>query len=154
VRKNRKAARRVSGADNAEKIVRYAQAYGIALVIFLILDGLWLGVVARGFYTSRMGDLLASSPRWGVAAVFYALYVVGLVYFAVNAGFESGRWQTAALNGALFGFFSYMTYNATALSVIRGFDSTLAVVDTLWGTIIGALVAGATTLALLALARA
>lgn len=133
--------------------MRYAQAYGIALVIFLVLDGVWLGLIARGFYTSRMGDLLASPPRWGVAAIFYALYVVGLVYFAVSSGLESGRWQSAALNGALFGFFSYLTYNATALSVIRGFDSTLAAVDTLWGTVIGALVAATTTLALLAFAR-
>lgn len=134
--------------------MKYAQAYGVALVIFLILDGLWLGVVARGFYTSRMGDLLASPPRWGVAAIFYALYVVGLVYFAVNAGLETGRWQAAALNGALFGFFAYLTYNATALSVIRGFDTTLATVDTLWGTAMGAVTAGVTVLVLQALGRA
>lgn len=127
--------------------MKYATAYGVALVIFLIMDALWLGVVARGFYTSRMGELLLDQPRWGVAAIFYALYIVGLVYFAVVPGMASGSWVTGAFNGALFGFFAYLTYNATNLSVLRGYDPVVAVVDTSWGTIMGAVVAGGATLA-------
>jgi uncharacterized membrane protein len=134
--------------------VKYAQAYGIALVIFLILDGIWLGLVARSFYASRMGELMADPVRWGVAAVFYALYIVGVVYFAITVGMDQGSWRAAALNGALFGFFTYLTYNATALAVIKGFDSTLAVVDTFWGAAVGTLVAGGTVLILQALGRA
>jgi uncharacterized membrane protein len=134
--------------------VKYIQAYGIALVIFLILDAVWLGLVARSFYVSRMGELMADPVRWGVAAVFYALYVVGIVWFAISPGLAQGSWQVAALNGGLLGFFAYLTYNATALSVIRGFDSTLATVDTLWGTVMGALTAGAATLIMQALGRA
>jgi uncharacterized membrane protein len=127
--------------------MKYATAYGVALVIFLIMDALWLGVVARGFYTSRMGELLLDQPRWGVAAIFYALYIVGLVYFAVVPGMASGSWVTGAFNGALFGFFAYLTYNATNLSVLRGYDPVVAIVDTSWGTIMGAVVAGGATLA-------
>jgi uncharacterized membrane protein len=127
--------------------MKYATAYGVALVIFLIMDALWLGVVARGFYTSRMGELLLDQPRWGVAAIFYALYIVGLVYFAIVPGMASGSWVTGAFNGALFGFFAYLTYNATNLSVLRGYDPVVAVVDTSWGTIMGAVVAGGATLA-------
>jgi uncharacterized membrane protein len=127
--------------------MKYATAYGVALVIFLIMDALWLGVVARGFYTSRMGELLLDQPRWGVAAIFYALYIVGLVYFAVVPGMASGSWATGAFNGALFGFFAYLTYNATNLSVLRGYDPVVAIVDTSWGTIMGAVVAGGATLA-------
>ncbi len=52
--------------------MRYFYAYLVALVVFLALDALWLGVVARNFYTSRIGDLLLDSPRWGVALIFYA----------------------------------------------------------------------------------
>jgi uncharacterized membrane protein len=127
--------------------MKYATAYGVALVIFLIMDALWLGVAARGFYTSRMGELLLDQPRWGVAAIFYALYIVGLVYFAIVPGMASGSWVTGAFNGALFGFFAYLTYNATNLSVLRGYDPVVAVVDTSWGTIMGAVVAGGATLA-------
>lgn len=130
--------------------MRYAQTYGIALVIFLILDGIWLGLLARSFYSSRMGDLMADPIRWGVAALFYALYVAGLVYFAINVGLQQASWQAAAIHGALFGFFTYLTYNATALSVIRGFDPALAAVDTVWGAVIGTAVAGSTAAFMLA----
>lgn len=124
--------------------MRHAGAYGIALLVFVILDAIWLGLVARGFYAARMGDLMLPHPRWGVAIAFYALFVAGLVYFAVGAGLASGDWRAAALNGALFGFFCYLTYDATNLAVLKGYDPLLAVVDTLWGTVLGGTVAGAT----------
>jgi uncharacterized membrane protein len=125
--------------------MKYASAYGIALVIFLIMDAIWLGVVARSFYAERMGDLLLDQPRWGIAAIFYAVFVVGIVYFAVVPGLDRESWAHAALNGGLFGFFAYLTYNATNLSVLRGYDPVVAIVDTSWGAFLGALVAGGAT---------
>jgi uncharacterized membrane protein len=122
--------------------LKYAAGYGLALVLFLALDALWLGLVARGTYVARMGDLLADPPRWGVAALFYVVYVVGLTYFAIAPGIEGKGWTSAALNGALFGFFCYLTYDATALSVIKGFDPVLAAVDVAWGTFLSAVCAG------------
>lgn len=131
--------------------MRYASAYGIALVLFLAIDLLWLGVIARGFYVSRIGHLLLDHPRWGIAFTFYALYVAGLVYFAVSTGMADGRWQTAALNGALFGFFAYLTYDATNLAVMKGYDELMAAVDVVWGAVLSAIVAGATVAVLRAL---
>ncbi len=124
--------------------MKYATAYGVALVIFLAVDALWLGVVAKSFYMERMGDLMADQPRWGVAVVFYAVYVVGLVYFAISTGMDSGDWRTAALNGALLGFFCYLTYDATNLAVLKGYDPVIAVVDTVWGTVLSGFTSGAT----------
>lgn len=124
--------------------MKYAPAYGLALLIFLLLDFLWLGFVARSFYVSRIGEMMLDRPKWSVAGVFYALYVIGLIYFAVSAGLEAGNWRIAAVNGALFGFFTYLTYNATNLSVFKGYDPLVAVVDTLWGTVIAAVVSGTT----------
>lgn len=126
--------------------MKYVSAYGVALVIFLVLDFLWLGVVAKSFYAARMGDLMLDHPRWGAAAIFYLLYLIGLVYFAISGGFAGAGWAIAARDGALFGFFTYLTYNATCLSVLKGFDPAVAVVDTLWGTAMGAIVSGATVL--------
>jgi uncharacterized membrane protein len=97
---------------------------------------------------SRIGDLILDQPRWGVAALFYALYVVGLVYFAVSTGLDPARPAVAALNGGLFGFFAYLTYNATNLSTLKGYSALVAAVDTTWGTIMGAAVAGLTVIAL------
>ncbi|QDZ02528.1 DUF2177 family protein [Nitratireductor mangrovi] len=132
--------------------MRFLAAYGIAATIFLAIDLVWIGLVARGFYASRLGELLLPQPRAGVAVIFYAVYVAGLVYFAVSAGLANGSWQTAALNGALFGFFCYLTYDATNYATLAGYDPVVAIVDTLWGTVLSGFVAGATVLVLQAFA--
>lgn len=129
----------------------YVLAYAIAVVVFLAVDLAWLGLIAKGFYADRMVALLREKPRWGVAIAFYALYVTGLVYFAIAPAMASGNWQAATLNGALFGFFTYLTYDFTNLAVLKGYDPLVAVVDTLWGTVLGATVAGVTTVVLAAL---
>lgn len=133
--------------------MKFVIAYAIALVIFLAIDLLWLGVVARGFYVARIGHLLLEQPRWAIAFGFYAVYVVGLCYFAVSAGMADGRWQTAAWNGALFGFFCYLTYDATNLAVMKGYDGLMAAVDIAWGTLLSAVVAGGTVAVLKALGQ-
>ena len=126
--------------------MKYAAAYGVALIVFLAIDLTWLGFVARGFYVSRMGELMAEQPRWAVAFVFYGLFVAGLIYFVIAAGVDSGDWAGAAFNGALFGFFCYLTYDATNLAVLKGYDPMLAVVDTIWGTVLAATVSALTVL--------
>lgn len=127
-----------------ENAMKFVPVYFIAMIIFLAIDAIWLGVISRGFYAERIGPLLLDQPRWGVAAIFYSLFVVGLVYFAISGHLASGDWKGAALTGALFGFFTYLTYDATNLAVLKGFDTTVAVVDVIWGTFLGAVVSGAT----------
>ena len=133
--------------------MRYVTAYGIALLLFLVLDAIWLSTVARSVYVPRIGEMMLDQPRWGVAAVFYLLYVVGLLYFAILPGWREANWQAAALNGALLGFFAYLTYNATDLSVMKGYDTLVAILDTAWGTVAGAAVAGATVAILAVLGK-
>jgi uncharacterized membrane protein len=128
--------------------MKYVTAYGIAVVIFLIIDAIWLGIVARGFYSSRMGELLLDQPRWGVAAIFYLVYVAGLVYFAISVGMAQDSIAAAALNGALFGFFCYLTYDATNLAVLKGYDPVVALVDVVWGTVLSGTVAAGTLFAM------
>jgi len=126
--------------------MKFLPVYLVALALFLAIDALWLGVIARNFYASRMGSLMLEQPRWGVAVLFYALFVVGLVYFAISAHVAAGDWRAAALNGALFGFFCYLTYDATNLAVLKGYDTTIAIVDTIWGTVLGGVVSGLTVI--------
>ncbi|MCP1199323.1 DUF2177 family protein [Notoacmeibacter sp. MSK16QG-6] len=124
--------------------MRPVYLYLIALVIFFTIDFVWLGFVAKNFYAERMGAIMRDSPKLSVAALFYAVYVIGLIYFAVWPAFNGGGWTQAALNGAFFGFFAYLTYDATSYSVVEGFDPVVAVVDTVWGTIITGFTAATT----------
>jgi uncharacterized membrane protein len=116
--------------------MQYLAAYVVTAVIFLFLDFLWLGYIAKSFYFSRLGELLLDKPNLGVAAGFYAVYVIGLVIFAVAPALQSGSWKTALIYGALFGFFCYATYDMTNLATLKGWPVTVAIVDVIWGTVL------------------
>ncbi|MCB1426174.1 MAG: DUF2177 family protein [Zhengella sp.] len=131
--------------------MKYAVAYLAAMAAFLVLDFIWLGYVAKNFYWSRMDGLLLDQPRMGVAAVFYVIWVAGLLWFALVPAMTTGVLSTAVVNGALFGLFTYLTYNGTNLAVLKGYDPVVAVTDTGWGVLVGALSAGGAFLVLRAM---
>jgi len=113
------------------------------LIVFLILDALWLGFVARGFYRDQLGALMRPDVRWGAALVFYLLFIVGLLVFVVVPALAQGSLARVVLTGAFFGLITYATYDLTNLATLRGFPTIVALVDLAWG----ATVAGATSAA-------
>lgn len=115
--------------------------YLCALVVFLACDAVWLGFVARRFYMDEIGPLLLDQPRFGVAALFYLIYLVGVVIFVMMPALEAGSLMTALWRGALFGFVAYATYDLTNLSTLKGFTTRVALVDMAWGTVLTASVA-------------
>ncbi len=117
-------------------MVQYVAAYVGTAVVFLAIDFVWLAWIARGFYASRMGDLLLETPNYGAAAVFYALYLVGVIIFAVAPALKTGSPASALLYGALFGFFAYATYDMTNYATLRNWPLAVSVVDMAWGTAI------------------
>jgi uncharacterized membrane protein len=122
---------RRSSVEGSVKL--YVVAYAAALVTIAILDGLWLGVVARGFYKSRIGPLMLDQPLWLPATVFYLVHAIGLVVFAAFPALASDSWTAAAWRGALFGLCAYAAYDLTNLATLRGWSATLSVVDIGWG---------------------
>jgi len=106
-------------------------AYATAVASLLVLDGLWLGVIARAFYKARIGDLLLDRPHFAIAALFYFGHPAGIVVFAIP---QATSWTTALLYGALFGFFVYAAYDLTNLATLRGWSTSVAVIDLAWGT--------------------
>lgn len=116
--------------------------YLLTVPIFLALDLVWLGVVARGFYRTHLGYLLSPTVHWPAALVFYLLYVAGILYFAVLPGLQAGSWWLAVQNGLLFGFFTYITYELTNMATLPRWPLKVVVVDTLWGMALCAAVAG------------
>ncbi|EWS53385.1 putative membrane protein [Methylibium sp. T29] len=85
---------------------RYFVAYVAALAVLAVLDALWLGAVAKDFYRGQIGPLMAEQVRFGVAACFYLLYIVGVVVFAVVPALAAESVTRALMLGALFGFFA------------------------------------------------
>jgi uncharacterized membrane protein len=122
-------------------------SYFASLFVFLVIDGLWLGVIARDFFVAQMGPLLRDDPNLAVAALFYAVFVGGLLYFAVIPGLREGSLSLAVVNGALLGLLAYGTYDITNLAVLKGYTVTLAMVDIAWGTFLSGLVAAVGTIA-------
>lgn len=111
-----------------------ALAWAATFIVLLLADGLWLGVIAKNTYQAGIGHLMAIQPRLGVAALFYLLYPVGLVIFAVLPGVADGGVPRAAMLGASFGLFAYGTYDLTNLSVMRDWPLKISLIDMAWGT--------------------
>lgn len=113
--------------------------YISTLVVMTILDMVWLGGIARGFYQDRMGSMMEF--RMVPAVLFYLMYAAGIVFFV--HGRDGGRWRKAAFYGAFFGFFAYGTYDLTNLATLRGWAVDLALVDMAWGVVVTAAAAAA-----------
>jgi uncharacterized membrane protein len=77
-------------------------AYASTVLAFLIIDLAWLTVIARRFYVDQLGPLLLEKPNLVAAGAFYAVYVVGIIIFAVAPALRGGGVSTALVYGALF----------------------------------------------------
>lgn len=116
--------------------------YLVSLLVFLALDAAWLGFIARDFFTTQMGPLLRDDPNFAVAALFYLVFVAGIIYFGVLAGLRENSLLVAVLNGAFLGLLAYGTYDITNLAVLKGYPPVLAAVDMAWGTALSGVTAG------------
>jgi uncharacterized membrane protein len=112
----------------------YVLSYLAAGIVMLGIDAVWLGVMGSAFYRPMLGDMLQEKFSPAPAAIFYLLYVAGIVIFGVTPAFESGRWTTALTHGALLGFFAYATYDLTNQATLRHWPTLVTIVDLSWGT--------------------
>ena len=112
---------------------QFAAAYGVALVVMGVLDALWLGVLARGFYAEQMGALMADPIRPVPALLFYLLYPVAIVGLALTPVPATRR--VAVLRSAALGLTAYGVYDLTNLATLRGWSASLTLVDLAWGTL-------------------
>ncbi|MBC7258418.1 MAG: DUF2177 family protein [Chloroflexi bacterium] len=118
----------------------YVELYLLTFVAFLAIDGVWLGVVARNLYSKYLGYLMTPKTVWPAAILFYLLYVVGVLVFAVLPGLEAESLGRAALLGALLGLIAYATYDLTNLATVKDWPVLITVIDLAWGTVLTAAV--------------
>jgi uncharacterized membrane protein len=117
---------------------RYVVLYLATLIVMIPIDFLFLGLVARDFFASQVGDMLGEI-RPVPAVLFYLLYVVGILVFV--SGPAAATPQSTLLYGALFGFFCYATFELTSLSLLKHWTWPVVAVDMCWGTFVTAVAA-------------
>jgi len=119
-------------------LVGVLKLYALTFVAFLIIDLIWLGLVARNFYQEQLGFLMKANVNWTAAIIFYLIFIVGILFFVVYPALEKGSWSFALLVGALFGFITYATYDLTNLATLKDWPLMVTIVDMVWGTVLGA----------------
>lgn len=117
--------------------------YLLTVPVFLAVDLVWLGVLARGFYQKNLGYLMREQVQWPAAFVFYLLFVAGLLVFAVLPALEARSLLKAMMLGAFFGLITYSTYDLTNYATVRDWPLVVVVVDLLWGVALSTIVASA-----------
>jgi uncharacterized membrane protein len=122
----------------------FAKLFGIALPVFLVIDLIWLGVLARPFYQAQLGPLMKEDVDWGAAIIFYLIFVAGIVVLAVLPAVEKESFLRAVALGAMLGLVSYAAFDLTGLATLTGFPRTMAIVDLIWGTVLTATVSAVT----------
>ena len=114
----------------------YVITYAVTLVATLLMDGAWLTLTNGAIYRPVMGPMLLPNFNGAAAAVFYALFPIGLMIFAIVPALKAGSFGSALLHGALLGAFAYMTYDLTNLSTLKHWTLQLTLIDIGWGTVL------------------
>lgn len=114
----------------------HIRIYLITIVVFLIIDMIWLGYIAVDLYQEQIGFLLKTEFNWTAAFTFYALYIIALIFFVIKPAIRKQSFSYALGAGAFFGFITYATYDLTNLATIEGWPIFITVIDLIWGAFI------------------
>ena len=112
--------------------------YLLTTPVFFAIDMTWLGIIAKNMYKRELGYLMRADIVWWAAILFYLLFIVGIIYYAVLPAYSADSWLMALYLGALFGFFTYMTYDLTNYATVKDWPFLIVVADTLWGVVLSA----------------
>lgn len=114
-------------------MIKLLAAYGATAVVFVLMDMTWLTLTGTAIYRPVLGPMLAQKVDLGAAFAFYAIYIFGLVFFAVRPALAAQDWRSAALSGLLLGLVAYATYDLTNQATLRLWSIKLTVLDLCWG---------------------
>jgi uncharacterized membrane protein len=130
-----------------------ALSYISSLIFFALVDSVWLITMSGRLYKPVIGELLADKPRPAPAVAFYLIYAAGLTIFAVLPGLRAADWKTSLMWGALFGFFTYATYDLTNQATLKAWSIKLTLADMAWGAFASAVAASLACMAAGRIAR-
>lgn len=115
---------------------KFLPAYIATIIVMFILDIIWLSQIAQPLYQAGIGHLMAAEPKLGFAAIFYLVFVFGLIWFGVRPNAQTKSIKTAFIAGATFGFFIYASYDLTNLALLKDWPFKLSLIDMTWGTLL------------------
>lgn len=109
---------------------RIALPFVALLVAFLLIDSVWLYTMAERLYRPAIGHLMRPDFDVGAAALFYLLYVIGMLRFVV---LPARSVRQVLGSGALFGLVAYATYDLTNQATMRDWPWMVTLADLAWG---------------------
>jgi len=115
----------------------FLKNYLITFIIFLVIDFIWLGAVAKNLYRDQLGFLMKENFNMVAAFAFYILFTAGIVFFVLNRAVAISSWQYALFAGMFFGLITYSTYDLTNLATLKDWPLTITIIDLIWGTFLG-----------------
>ena len=115
-------------------MLAYAAAYIGGLVVFVVMDFGWLSFASERLYRPAIGDLLSPSVALIPGALFYLLYLAGVLVLAVAPGLKARSWTRTAASAAMFGLCAYATYDLTNQATLREWSTSLTLADMAWGS--------------------
>jgi uncharacterized membrane protein len=124
-------------------ITKLIISYLLTTVVFFAIDMAWLGFIAKNLYRKYLGSFLSDTVNWTAAIIFYLLFIVGIFYFSILPAVEKNSLAKAVLSGALFGFFTYATYDLTNLATLKNWPLPIVFIDIIWGAVLTGLVSTA-----------
>lgn len=113
-------------------------SYILTTIVFLFIDLVWLGFIAKDLYRKYLGSFLSENVNWTAAIIFYLLYIVGISIFAIYPAVNKDSVFNAIILGGLFGFFAYATYDLTNLATLKDWPLIIVFIDIIWGAILTA----------------
>lgn len=122
-------------------MTKYLLAYAATVVVIVAIDLIWLGVIAKPMYARGIGHLMADRPNVIAAILFYLIFAVGLMMFAVVPNQIDLGWQKTLIAAAAFGFIAYATYDLTNLATLKNWPIGLSIIDMAWGTLVSTIAA-------------
>ena len=131
----------------------YVVAYVTVLIVFGMIDAVWLTTMGAMLYRPALGDILVQNLRVVPAIAFYLLFPVGIVVFAVLPGLRAQSPLTAATLALLFGALAYATYDLTNYATLRNWTLQITVVDIGYGALASSIAAAAGYFAVRLIAR-
>ncbi len=127
----------------------YLKSFLVTFVVFMVIDLIWLGVVAKNLYAKYLGYIMTDQINWAAALVFYVVFIIGMLFFVIHPALAKDSLKYAFMVGAFYGFITYATYDLTNLATLKDWPLTITAIDLVWGTTLSTLTAGISTFLLM-----